>query len=249
MSGEAASRSTLGLPGVQQRLLEAVHATGTPVVLVLMNGRPLALEWAADHVAAIVEAWFLGVETGHALADVLFGDVAPSGKLPVTVPRSVGQVPIYYNHKNTGRPPSAADKYTSKYLDAPWTPLFPFGHGLSYTTFDYGDLRLSAASITRAETLKVSVTVRNTGARAGTEVVQLYLRDEVASVTRPVRELKGFRRVPLGPGEARSVEFSVTPAQLAFYGPSLEPIIEPGTFRVFVGGSSVGGLEGSFEVR
>ena len=249
MSGEAASRSTLGLPGVQQRLLEAVHATGTPVVLVLMNGRPLALEWAAGHVAAIVEAWFLGVETGHALADVLFGHVAPSGKLPVTVPRSVGQVPIYYNHKNTGRPPSAADKYTSKYLDAPWTPLFPFGHGLSYTTFDYGDLRLSAASITRAETLKVSVTVRNTGARAGTEVVQLYLRDEVASVTRPLRELKGFRRVPLGPGEARSVEFSVTPAQLAFYGPSLEPIIEPGTFRVFVGGSSVGGLEGSFEVR
>jgi len=249
MSGEAASRSTLGLPGVQQRLLEAVHATGTPVVLVLMNGRPLALEWAADHVPAMLEAWFLGIETGHALADVLFGDVAPSGKLPVTIPRSVGQVPTYYDHKNTGRPPSLADKYTSKYLDASWTPLFPFGHGLSYTTFAYGDLRLSAASITPAETLRVSVTVRNTGTREGTEVAQLYLRDEVASVTRPVRELRGFRRVSLRPGEARTIEFVVSPAELAFYGLDLKPVIEPGTFRVFVGGSSVGGLEAGFAVR
>jgi beta-glucosidase len=249
MSGEAASRSVLGLPGAQQRLLEAVHATGTPVVLVLMNGRPLTLEWAADHVPAILETWFLGVETGHALADVLFGDVAPSGKLPVTVPRSVGQVPIYYNHKNTGRPPTAQEKYTSKYLDVPWTPLYAFGYGLSYTTFGYGDLRLSAASITPAEPLKVSVTVRNTGTREGAEVVQLYLRDEVGSVTRPVRELKGFRRVSLRPGEARTIEFSVTPEQLAFYGPDLRPVVEPGTFRVFVGGSSVGGLEAAFEVR
>jgi beta-glucosidase len=249
MSGEAASRSVLGLPGAQQRLLEAVHATGTPVVLVLMSGRPLALEWAADYVPAILEAWFLGVETGHALADVLFGDVAPSGKLPVTVPRSVGQVPIYYNHKNTGRPPTAQEKYTSKYLDVPWTPLYAFGHGLSYTTFGYGDLRLSAASITPAEPLKVSVTVRNTGTREGAEVVQLYLRDEVGSVTRPVRELKGFRRVSLRPGEARTIEFPVTPEQLAFYGPDLRPVVERGTFRVFVGGSSVGGLEAAFEVR
>src|SRR5437764_228221 len=168
MSGEAASRSNLGLPGVQQQLLEAVQATGTPVVLVLMNGRPLAVQWAADHVPAIVEAWFLGVETGHALADVLFGDVGPSGKLPVTFPRAVGQVPIYYNHKNTGRPPSD-QKYTSKYTDLPSSPLFPFGFGLSYTTFSYQDLRLSAPTITPGDTLKVTVTVSNSGQREGTD--------------------------------------------------------------------------------
>ena len=159
MSGEAASRSSLGLPGVQQQLLEAVQATGTPVVLVLMNGRPLAVQWAADHVPAIVEAWFLGVETGHALADVLFGDVSPSGKLPVTFPRAVGQVPIYYNRKNTGRPPSD-QKYTSKYTDLPSSPLFPFGFGLSYTTFTYRDMRLSAPSITPGDTLQSKTRIR-----------------------------------------------------------------------------------------
>jgi beta-glucosidase len=248
MSGEAASRSSLALPGVQQQLLEAIHATGTPAILVVMNGRPLAVRWAADHVPAIVEAWFLGVETGHALADVLFGDANPSGKLPVTFPRSVGQVPIYYNHKNTGRPPSP-EKYTSKYIDLPVSPLFPFGHGLSYTTFGYSDLRLGATSILPDGTLKVSVTVTNTGAREGAEVVQLYVHDEVASVTRPVRALAGFRRVTLRPGEARAVDFVLTSKELGLYDQAMKFVVEPGKFSVFVGGSSVGGLEGEFEVK
>ncbi|MGH7547880.1 MAG: glycoside hydrolase family 3 N-terminal domain-containing protein [Gemmatimonadales bacterium] len=248
MSGEAASRASLALPGAQQRLLEAVHEIGTPVVLVLMSGRPLAVQWAADHVPAIVQAWFLGIETGPALADVLFGDVSPSGKLPVTIPRTVGQVPLYYNHKNTGRPPSV-DRYTSKYLDAPVTPLFAFGHGLSYTTFTYRDLRLGAPSIAPGGTLALSVTVTNAGAREGAEVVQLYVHDEVASVTRPVRSLAGFQRVSLQPGEARTVEFTLTPQELGFYGQDMKFVVEPGRFRVFVGGSSVDGVDAGFEVR
>jgi beta-glucosidase len=248
MSGEASSRSDLGLPGVQEQLLEAVQATGTPVVLVLVSGRPLTVAWAAEHVPTIVQAWALGVETGHALADVLFGDVSPSGKLPVTVPRSVGQVPIYYNHKNTGRPPADV-KWTSKYLDLPSSPLFPFGHGLSYTTFDYKDLRLGASTISPAGTLRVSVTVTNTGAREGAEIAQLYVRDEVASVTPPVRKLAGFRRVSLKPGEARPITFALGPKELGLYDRDLRFRVEPGRFRVFVGGSSVGGVEGSFEVK
>ncbi len=247
MSGEAASRSWLGLPGVQQQLLEAVAATGTPVVLVLMNGRPLILEWAAEHVPAIVETWFLGVETGNAVADVLFGDVNPSGRLPVTFPRSVGQIPLYYNHRNTGRPP-AAEKYTSKYIDVPVTPRYPFGYGLSFTTFAYRDLKLSAPRVGPADTLSVTVTVANTGTREGTEVVQLYVRDEVGSVARPVRELKGFRRVTLKPGEARPVELRLPVRDLAFYGLDMRLAVEPGTFRVYVGPNSAEGLEGAFEV-
>jgi beta-glucosidase len=248
MSGEAASRASLGLPGVQQRLLEAVAATGTPVVLVLMNGRPLILEWAAEHVPAIVETWFLGVETGNAVADVLLGDANPSGRLTVTIPRSVGQIPLYYNHRNTGRPPSATDHFTSKYLDVPVTPRYPFGYGLSYTTFAYSDLKLDAARIGPNDTLTVSVTVTNTGTREGTEVVQLYVRDLVASVTRPVRELKGFRRVTLKPREARTVELRLAARDLAFYGLDMKPVVEPGTFRVFVGPNSAEGLEGSFDL-
>jgi len=247
MSGEAASRANLDLPGVQPRLLEAIHATGTPVVLVLMNGRPLTLPWAAEHVPAIVESWFLGLETGPALAAVLFGQVSPSGKLPVTFPRAVGQIPLYYNHKNTGRP-TGPDKYTSKYTDLPVTPLFPFGHGLSYTTFVYSDLRLSAPRITPAGTQSVSVTVTNTGSREGAEVVQLYVHDEVASVTRPVRALAGFRRISLKPGEARTVDFQLTSKELGLYNKDMKFVVEPGKFRVFVGGSSVGGLEAEFEV-
>lgn len=249
MSGEAASRSDIGLPGVQQRLLEAIHATGKPVVLVLMNGRPLTVQWAADHVPAIVEAWFLGVETGPALARVLFGDVSPSGKLPVTFPRSVGQIPIYYNHKNTGRPPVVEEKYRSKYIDLPVTPLFPFGYGLSYTTFTYSDLRLGAPSIAPGGTLKVSVTVTNTGTRAGAEVAQLYVQDVVGSVTRPVRSLAGFRRVTLEPGASQKVDFVLTPQELGLYNQAMKFVVEPGKFRVFAGGSSVGGLEGEFDVR
>jgi beta-glucosidase len=248
MSGEAASRANIDLPGVQPQLLEAVHATGTPMVLVVNSGRPLTIAWAAEHVPAIVESWFLGVETGPALAAVLFGDVSPSGKLPVTFPRAVGQIPVYYNHKNTGRP-TGPDKYTSKYIDLPVTPLFPFGHGLSYTTFGYSDLRLSAPTIPAAGTLRVSVTVTNTGSREGAEVAQLYVHDEVASVTRPVRALAGFRRVSLKPGEARTVEFQLTPKELGLYNQDMKFVVEPGKFRVFVGGSSVGGLEGEFAVR
>ena len=247
MSGEAASRANIDLPGVQQQLLEAIHATGTPVVLVVMSGRPLTIPWAAEHVPAILESWFLGIETGPALAAVLFGDVSPSGKLPATFPRSVGQIPLYYNHKNTGRP-TGPEKYTSKYTDLPVTPLFPFGHGLSYTSFGYSDLRLSAPRIAPAGTLKVSVTVTNTGAREGAEVVQLYVHDEVASVTRPVRALAGFRRVSLKPGEARTLDFQLTAKELGLYNRDMKFVVEPGKFRVFVGGSSVGGLEGEFEV-
>ena len=249
MSGEADSRSRLDLPGVQQRLLEEVTATGVPVVAVVMSGRPLALPWAAEHVPALLEAWFLGVETGNALSDVLFGDVAPSGKLPVTVPRAVGQVPIYYDHKDTGRPPSDSDHYTSKYLDLPIGPLYPFGYGLSYTTFRYDGLALSAPSIGPRDSLTVRVNVTNTGARAADEVAQLYLHQRVASITPPVRRLAGFERVSLKPGETRTLTFRLGPGQLGFWNQQMKYVVEPGTFDVFAGGSSVGGVEGSFEVR
>src|SRR5256884_6248758 len=206
MSGEAASRASLGLPGVQEQLLEAVAATGTPVVLVLMNGRPLILEWASDHVPAIVETWFLGIEAGNATADVLFGDVNPSARLPVTFPRVLGQVPLYYNHRNTGRPPDANNKYTSKYIDVPVTPRYPFGFGLSYTTFGYSTLKLSTPRARVSDTVTAIVTVTNTGSREGTEVVQLYVREEVASVAPRVRELKAFRRAPPKPGQSRALD-------------------------------------------
>jgi beta-glucosidase len=247
MSGEAASRSSLALPGVQEQLLEAVQATGTPVVLVIMSGRPLQVRWAAENVPAILQAWALGVESGHAVADVVFGDANPSGKLPVSVPRSVGQVPIYYNHKNTGRPPSDI-KWTSKYIDLPSSPLYPFGYGLSYTTFTYSDLQLSAPRITPGQSVRVAVTVTNTGGRPGEEVAQLYVRQEVGSVTRPVRALAGFRRLALQPGATQRVEFVLTDRELGCYGLDMRFRVEPGRFRVLVGGSSVGGLEGEFEV-
>ncbi len=247
MSGEAASRASLGLPGKQQELLETVAATGTPVVLVLMNGRPLILEWAAEHVPAILETWFLGVEAGNAAADVLFGDVNPSGRLPVTFPRALGQIPLYYNARNTGRPMSPQNKYTSKYIDVPNTPRYPFGFGLSYTTFAYRDLRLSRPQARVSDTVTATVTVTNTGTREGTEVVQLYVRDEVASVSRPVRELKAFRRVALRPGESRTLELRVAVRDLWFYGLDMKPVVEPGTFRLYVGPNSAEGLEASFE--
>lgn len=249
MSGEAGSRASLGLPGVQQQLLERVAATGTPVVLVTMSGRPLILEWAAEHVPAILQTWFLGVESGHAVADVLFGDANPSGRLPVTVPRAVGQIPLYYNHKATGRPPDERNRFTSKYLDVPTTPRYPFGFGLSYTTFAYRDLGLSAPAIGASDTLRVSVTVENTGRRAGTETVQLYVRDEVASVTRPVKQLQGFRRVALNAGESQRVTFALPARALGLYDAQMRYTVEPGSFRVFVGPSSATGLEAEFQVR
>ncbi len=247
MSGEAASRASLDLPDDQQALLQSLVASGKPVVLVVMSGRPLSIAWPAEHVPAIVEAWFLGSESGNGLADVLFGDVNPSGKLPVTIPRAVGQVPIYYAHLPTGRPPNPQDKYTSKYLDVPIGPLYPFGFGLSYTKFDYSDLAISAPSMRPDGSLKVAATIRNAGDRAGEEIVQLYVADPVARVSRPVKELKGFQRVALKPGESRRVEFTITRRDLQFWwhdGWSAEP----GEFKVWIGGSSAGGLEGKFDL-
>ena len=248
MSGEAASRSDIGLPGRQLDLALAVAATGKPVSVVLVNGRPLALPELAEGVPALLEAWQPGTQGGHAVADVLFGDVNPGGKLPVSFPRSVGQLPLYYNHKNTGRPPDEKNKYSSKYLDVPWTPLYPFGHGLSYSRFALSGLKLSARSLAPDGSLTVSVNLKNTSDRAGDEVVQLYLRDAAASLTRPVRELKGFSRVSLKPGEKKRLEFKLGPAELGFFGRDGAFVVEPGSFQVFVGNSSAGGLEDSFQV-
>ncbi len=248
-SAEASSRASLELPGGQLELAKAVHATGKPVVAVLTNGRPLAVSWLDEHVPAILETWFLGIETGGAVADVLFGDYNPGGKLPVTFPRSVGQVPIYYNHKNTGRPPDAGEKYTSKYLDLPWAPLYPFGHGLSYTTFAHGTPRVSAERIRKDDGLTVEIEVTNAGSREGEEVVQLYVRDEVASVSRPVKQLRGFRRIRLEPGECRTVQFELTSDDLAFYNRDMECVVEPGFFSVYIGGSSSDVRHARFEVR
>jgi beta-glucosidase len=249
MSGEAASRSEIGLPGAQEELLKAVSATGRPVVLVLMNGRSLVIPWAAEHVPAILEAWFPGVEAGHAIADILFGKVNPSGKLPVTFPRSIGQIPLYYNHKNTGRPFQENDKYTTKYLDIPVTPLYPFGYGLSYTTFSYRNLRIQTPVVGLRDTVRVSIEVTNTGAREGDEIVQLYVHDDVASVTRPVKELKRFQRVTISPGKKRIVEFALPVDVLGFYDARMKYVVEPGRFTLFAGGSSAETLAGTFDVR
>lgn len=249
MSAEANNRTTLDLPGVQERLALAVAATGKPVVAVLLNGRPLSIGALKGKVPAILEAWFPGVEGGHAIADVLFGDVNPSAKLPVTFPHNVGQVPIYYAHKNTGRPPRTEEKYTSKYLDVPWTPLYAFGHGLSYTTFRYDAPVLAKKTLSpSALEQRVSVRVTNTGKRAGEEVVQLYVRDDVASITRPVQQLRGFQRVALQPGESKTVSFTLGFDDLAMYDDRMQRVVEPGTFTVFVGGSSDQVRQASFEV-
>jgi beta-glucosidase len=239
MSGEASSRASLDLPGAQLQLVQAVQASGTPTVVVLMNGRPLAISWLHDHVPAIVETWFGGLEAGNATADVLFDAYNPGGKLPVTFPRTVGQVPIYYAHPNTGRPSSGDNQYTSKYLDLPWTPLYPFGYGSSYTTFTLGAPRLSATVLRPGESLDVAVDVTNTGAVAGDEVVQLYIRDDVASVVRPTEELRGFERVHLAPHETRTVHFTIGEQTLAFYETSMTRVVEPGTFTVLTGNDAV----------
>jgi beta-glucosidase len=248
MSGEARSRSWIGLPGAQPLLFDRLQKLGKPVVVLLVNGRALAIPEIAEQAAAILEVWQLGHEMGNAVADVVFGDVNPSGKLPVTFPRATGQVPLYYNHKQTGRPAREREPYTSKYIDVAWTPQYPFGHGLSYTTFSYEGPRLSAARLAPTEALTVSIRVKNTGERAGTEVVQLYLRDEAATFTRPVRELRGFRRVTLEPGAARDVQFTLDADDLALFDDRLERVVEPGMFTVFVGGSSDTAHQASFEV-
>jgi len=247
MSGEASSRSSLDLPGMQQQLVKAIHQTGTPVVMVLMNGRPLSIPWEAENIPAIVETWFLGIQTGHAIADVIFGDHNPGGKLPVSFPRSVGQVPIYYYHKNTGRPPTE-HKFTSKYIDLPVTPLFPFGYGLSYTKFEFSNLKVMTKEANKTTKIFASVDVQNIGDRAGDEVVQLYIQDVVASMTRPVKELKQFQRITLQPNEKKRVEFQLDANELGFYNQNMEYVVEPGVFKIWIGNSSVEGLEGSFEL-
>ena len=246
-TGEAASRTALDLPGVQRDLIEAIHEAGTPVVAVIMSGRPLAIPWMAANVPAILQAWHPGIQGGNALADVLWGDFNPSGKLTVSFPRSVGQIPIYYSRDITGRP-GTDFRYTSKYLDSPNTPLYPFGHGLSYTTFEYSDLVLSADTISPNGTISVSAMARNTGDVAGAEVVQLYIRDVVASVVRPVKALKGFTKVYLEPGEQQTVRFTLGPRELGFYNQGMQWVVEPGVFKVWIGWSSEEGLEGSFVV-
>ena len=249
MSAEAESRSTLDLPGAQQQLADALHATGKPIVVVLMNGRPLSIERLNETMPAILETWFLGVEAGNAIADVLFGDANPGGKMPVTTPRAVGQVPIYYDHKNTGRPPVATEKYTSKYWDIPFTPLYPFGYGLSYTTFTISAPRLNTKTIGAGDSLRVEVDVANTGSRAGDEVVQLYVRDDVGSVTRPVRQLRRFQRVTLAPGERRTVRWSLGMGDLAFYDLAMRRVAEPGTFHLYVGPNSRDTQSAAFTLR
>jgi beta-glucosidase len=252
MSGEAASRTSLDLPGTQQDLLEELRKLGKPIVLVLMNGRPLSIGWADENVHAILETWFAGTEGGHAIADVLFGDYNPSGKLPVTFPRNVGQVPIYYNMKNTGRPygvgAESEQKYRSRYLDIPNTPLYPFGYGLSYTEFEYSEMTLDRKSMRAGDTTTVTVSVSNAGDMDGEEVVQLYTRDLVGSVTRPVKELKDFEKIFLEKGESRQVQFELTPADLAFHRQDMSYGAEAGEFRVFAGGNSVDLLEASFRL-
>jgi len=244
-SGEGRSRADIGLPGLQQQLLEAVHAANPNIVLVLTNGRPLAIPWAAENVPAIVETWHLGIESGNATAQVLYGDYNPSGKLPMTFPRDVGQVPIYYNYKNTGRPGPLDVVFWQHYTDQTNAPLYPFGHGLSYTTFKYNNLNINK----EGNTINVSVNVKNTGKTDGEEVVQLYIRDRVGSVTRPVQELKGFEKIMLKAGESQIVQFTLTDKELGFYNNRGKFVVESGAFDVMVGGSSVEVLKGEFELE
>jgi len=240
MTGEAACRTDLGIPSNQRELLKALVKTGKPIVLVLMNGRPLTLPWEDEHANAILETWFGGTEAGNAIADVLFGNYNPSGKITASFPRSIGQIPVYYNHKNTGRPYNGVsnDKYKSRYLDMSNAPLYPFGYGLSYTSFQYSELSLSKKEITPNEKLQVKLTVTNTGNYDGEETVQLYIRDMVASITQPVKELKGFQKAFLKKGESKEVIFTLSIDDLKFYNTELHQVYEPGEFKVFAGGNS-----------
>jgi len=255
MTGEASSRASLDLPGDQRKLIDAVVATGKPVVLVLESGRPLDISWAPAEVPAIIQAWFPGVEAGNAMADVLFGDVSPSGRLAVSWPRSVGQIPVYYNHNNTGRPTSP-DRWHTGYLDMSRDPLYPFGYGLSYTKFTYRNLKADFGQATVATPaahhrgiLQVTAEIENSGSREATEVVQLYVHDRVAPTSRPVRELKGFERVTLGPGETKTVSFRVKENDLGSYDPGMHWIVPSGTYDVWVAPDSSSGVHGTFEVK
>jgi beta-glucosidase len=250
MSGEAAARSTLDLPGRQEELIEAIKATGKPFAVVLFNGRPLALEDVVDDAPAILEAWFPGVQAGPAVADVVFGKVNPGGKLPASFPRRLGQVPIYYNHEPTGRPCNPDVKWNSRHRDIPsCSPLYVFGYGLSYTTFEVSNLQLSASTVSRNGSLTASATVRNVGSRIGDEVVQLYINDPVASISQPVRRLRGFERVTLNPGEVRTVRFKLDKSDFGFYDNRGEFVVEPGQIDVYAGNSSDAELKQTFTVR
>ena len=249
-SGESRSRTNLDLPGLQQELLEEIYKVNPNVVLVLNNGRPLALPWAAKNIPAIVEAWQLGTQTGNAVAQVLYGDYNPSGKLPMSFPRNVGQCPIYYNNYSTGRPVITDNNvFYSHYSDVEKTPQFPFGFGLSYTTFDYKNLKINKAAFAKGEAVKVSVEVTNSGNYDGKEVVQLYIHDEFGSLARPVKELKGFELIELKKGETKTVTMTLTEKELGFYDNDGNYLVEPGTFKIMVGGSSDKGLESSFELK
>ncbi|WP_243403340.1 beta-glucosidase BglX [Sphingobacterium haloxyli] len=251
MSGESSSRTDLNIPNTQKRLLEALIKTGKPVVLVLFAGRPLTLTWENEHVPAILNVWFGGTETGKAVADVLFGDVNPSGKLPATFPQNVGQIPLYYSAKNTGRPLAEGawfEKFRSNYLDVTNEPLYPFGYGLSYTTFTYGDIQLDKNSMKADEKIIATVKVTNNGHYDGEEVVQLYVRDLVGSITRPVKELKGFQKIFLKKGESRDVTFEISVEDLKFYNNELEFVAEPGDFKLFIGTNSSDVKEANFSL-
>jgi beta-glucosidase len=265
-SGEAGSRAYLDLPGNQQKLLEAVAATGRPIVLILFNGHPLVLTPVVPHVRALIEAWFPGVQAGPALVRTLFGDANPSGRLTVSFPRAVGQEPLYYNALNTGRPAggidlthrprTVAERYHSRYIDELNSPLFPFGYGLSYTRFNYSPLALSKTTLSaralnsgQAEPLRVSAEVKNTGDRSGEEIVQLYIRQQGTSVARPVREMKGFRRIALASGESKRVEFTIGRDELAFWNIDMKEVVEPARVTVWVGPSSVEGAQGDIEIN
>lgn len=251
MSGEAKSRSSIGLPGVQEQLIKAIIATGKPVVVMISAGRPLIFNYAADHADAVLYTWWLGTTAGDAMADVLFGDYNPTGKLPMSFPITEGQIPIYYSHYNTGRPAlNDSDRfYRSAYTDLSIYPKYPFGYGLHYTDFSFAPLKLSGAVLRKDMPLKVSVVVKNTGTRAGTETVQLYLRDLVGSVVRPVKELKGFQQITLQPGESKAVVFTITVDDCRFYNDKLQYIYEPGEFKVFIGSSSKDVQEGGFVLK
>lgn len=245
-NGEAHSRTRIDLPGPQQQLIREIRRTGKPIVMLLFTGRPLTINWELKNIPAILLAWHPGIEGGNGIADVLLGEYNPAGKITVTFPRSVGQIPIFYNEKNTGRPRRERDRFTSKYIDSPNTPLLPFGCGLSYTTFDYSNLKVETPKVKIPGTVKVSADITNTGRRAGHEVVQLYIRDLVGSVTRPVKELKGFQRIYLNAGETKTVTFEFPTDDLKFYDINMEYNVEPGDFTVWVGPNSAEGLEGSF---
>jgi beta-glucosidase len=250
MSGEAAARSTIDLPGRQEELIEAIAATGKPVAVVLFNGRPLALEDIVDDAPAILEAWFPGVKAGPAVASVVFGNVNPGGKLPVTFPQRLAQVPIYYNHEPTGRPCNPDAKYTSRHRDIPsCAPLFEFGYGLSYTTFDVTNLQLSSSSVASYGSVTASVDVTNTGGRTGDDVVQLYISDPVASISQPVRRLRGFERVTLKPGQKQTVSFKLDGSDFGFYDERGKFVVEPGQIQVYAGDSSSADMMQPLTVR